>query len=208
MDRDSIFIAPDMTAIRLGFDYALDGIEFPNDPQAKDRFRADFRAGGAWAKSDGWDECCIDHLQGKDWQWPWLEQWKERFARLGELPRMWTRGRTESFHSAVGRRVPIDRDVFLFSHTVMTTIRNAFRKRDAYNTHVRFSRVADEPAEIARIEKLMIDNYRTGRSSMLPPFYPGSRVSVRFISADLAARHIAEGDGELIARNRSGIREP
>lgn len=197
----SFLLPPDLAALHAAFDHVCNGITYPSDSHAAERFRQAFLAGGAWDQADGWDECFIDHLQDAHWRWPWLDEWRDRFEQIGQAPRMWTAPQTSSFHSKTSRRVPIERDVYLASHSVGAS-RAQFRKADAYFDHVRFWPVGDEPEAVQQIETSFIDAYRDGSSNLLPPFYPGCRVHMTYVNKRIADRHAADGKAHLIARRR------
>ena len=175
-----IFIEPKIEEHVAAFDYVSRDLRIDSSRKPVNAFRESFIEGLPWTQSDGLDECCIDHLQGRSWEWPWLVEWKVRFANIGAYPKMWTSPREASFHSRHGKRIPIDPDVYLFSHTFSTT-RRLFRPHTG--EFVRFpDPLTDEPPTIQKLESDLVERYVNSNHALLPPFYPGCRMGFSFMS--------------------------
>jgi hypothetical protein len=97
-------------------------------------------------------------LNGVDLNWPWLEQWRERFAFLQAWPKLW--GGPEPSVS------------FLLCNSMV-----AGRRREIKFGFVLFSRpLTDEPPAIVELLNAKIDAYAGGDASVgLPPYFPGDR---------------------------------
>lgn len=187
----TIFIPADHGRLIAAFDHAARGLSIENNPAALTAFRQDYIAGLPWAQRDGWDCCAIDHLQGREWHWDWLQLWKRKFGALGAAPRMWINPRSASFHPKYQRQISIDRDVYLFSNTISAS-RKLFPRVGEY---VRFySPISDEHRDIISLESRMIEEYISGISNILPPFYPGCRTTFSFVTENNIKYHLKKGD--------------
>lgn len=196
-------IEPDLAAWAATIAYVTRDLTVDGSRDDVDRFRAALAEDYPWKRRDGFLTLCVDAFQGRAWAWPWLLEWKVRFAALDAVPRMWRVDERIS-HPNRGRLV-VDRDVFLLSHAI-THHRRRFDRRPTPD-FIRFATpLGDEPPAITALEREHIRRYRTGEIATLPPWWPGQRLSISLLSGFAYRRSVERGkhDAELLSPYRGG----
>jgi hypothetical protein len=142
----------------------------------------------------GFDRDLSAALADKDWHWPWLEEWRAKFCQMGMVPYMWRRelagtgNWAEASYPAAGQPTSS-----LISHSAsmatstLGTVAQGLEPYGMSERRLRLSTIDDE-AEAAVAALFATQSYLDPHGD-LPPFFPGDRTGVMWVTKRSAERY-------------------
>ena len=187
--------APDRQIAGKAWDWVAASILGADDvlDAARARFLALLESGDVFRK---FDAQLLDELAVVDWEWPWLDEWRQRFYELDLVPHMWR----DDTYLYEGKRSWKD-GVFPRSEGTAVALISHSAAMATYSLRNVTDGIGRGASSDRRLRLFALDDDVEGQvcrdisptlyidaDALLPPYFPGDRTNVRWVTKRSAER--------------------
>lgn len=188
--------SPDPELVSRAWDWVTSGIIGANDIllQAKPRFVAIMADGDVFR---AFNRDLAAQLAGVEWEWPWLEEWRAKFRLAGLVPYLWRREEDGVFWPGTWSDLTFPPQglstVSLIAHTASAStyslrrVIEGLEVRGGREKRLRLATPIDDAEAWA--SGTFAPQRWVDPNGDLPPFFPGDRSSVQWVTEYSAKRY-------------------